>query len=105
MEYILDIISWICIVIGAFFSITGAVGLFRFPDFYSRAHAAGIDETAGVFLILLGLLIQNGFDLNGAKLIFIFLFFLLTNPVATHALAKAARHGGLKPMLGDGKEQ
>lgn len=105
MDYILDILSWIFIIIGSFFSLTGAVGLFRFPDFYSRAHAAGMDETAGVFLILLGLLIQNGFDLNGAKLVFIFLFFLFTNPAATHALAKAARHGGLKPVLGDEKQK
>ena len=102
MEQVLDIISWICIGFGAFFAVTGGVGLFRLPDFYSRVHASGMDDTLGVLLILLGLLIQNGLDLNGAKLIFIFFFLLFTGPAATHALVKAARHGGLKPLLGEG---
>lgn len=101
MEIFLDIISWVCILAGAFFALTGAFGLFRFPDFYSRVHAASMDDSLGVLLILLGLLIQNGWDLNGAKLGFIFFFFLFTNSASTHALTKAARKHGLKPFLGD----
>lgn len=101
MELLLDILSWLCILSGAFFSLTGAVGLFRFPDFFSRVHASSMDDSLGVLLVLTGLFLQNGIDLNGIKLIFIFFFFLFTNTAATHALVKAARKDGLKPMLGD----
>jgi multicomponent Na+:H+ antiporter subunit G len=104
MSQVLDIISWIAILGGAFFSITGAVGLYRFPDYYSRVHAAGMTDTLGALLILVGLTLQNGWDLNVAKYIFIFIFILYTGPTATHALAKAARHGGLMPVL-EGKDE
>ena len=103
MALVLDIISWIAILGGAFFSISGAVGLFRLPDFYSRVHAAGMTDTLGALLLLLGLALQNGWDLNLAKYAFIAIFIFYTGPTATHALSKAARHGGLKPVLG--KEQ
>ncbi len=99
MDLFVDILSWIAIMGGAFFSISGAVGLFRLPDFYSRVHAAGMTDTLGALLILLGLALQNGWDLNLAKYAFIAIFILYTGPTATHALAKAAMHGGLKPTL------
>lgn len=99
MTLIIDIMSWILILSGCFFSFTGALGLFRFPDFYSRVHAAGMTDTLGAMFILTGLILQNGLDINAAKYAFIFLFILLTGPTASHALAKAARHGGLKPVL------
>ena len=51
MAVTLDILSWIIIVVGAGFSIVGAIGLLRFPDFYTRLHAAGITDTLGVWLI------------------------------------------------------
>ena len=45
--------SWICFVAGGFFCVTGALGLVRMPDFYTRMHAAGITDTVGAGLILL----------------------------------------------------
>jgi len=104
MSLVIDIISWIAILGGCFFSVTGAVGLYRLPDFYSRVHAAGITDTLGALLILTGLVLQNGWDLNVAKYIFILIFVLFTSPVAAHALAKAARHGGLVPVLDDDRD-
>ena len=101
MELVLDIVSWFCILTGAFFSLTGAIGLFRFPDFFSRVHAVSMDDSLGVMLILLGLLLQNGLNLNAAKLLFIFFFFLFTNSASTHALTKAARQDGVDPLPGN----
>lgn len=91
----LDLLSGFLLITGAFFGLTGAVGLFRFPDFFSRVHAASITDSLASILIILGLLLQTSFDLNTAKLVFILLFLLITSPTASHALAKAARHGGL----------
>ncbi|GAB1258533.1 monovalent cation/H(+) antiporter subunit G [Aurantivibrio plasticivorans] len=92
---VLDILSAILLLAGVFFGFTGAVGLFRFPDFFTRVHAASVTDSIASILILLGLLLQTQFDLNTAKLIFILLFLMITSPTASHALAKSARHGGL----------
>jgi len=64
-------------------------------------HAAGVTDTLGSSLILIGLMLQTGWqDTVLVKLLLIFLFILLTSPTASHALAKAALHGGLRPNLG-----
>jgi len=101
---VLDIVSSILLFAGVFFGLTGAVGLFRFPDFFTRVHAASITDSIAVILIISGLLLQTSFDLNTAKLLFILLFLMITSPTASHALAKSARHGGLL-TLGESKQQ
>jgi multicomponent Na+:H+ antiporter subunit G len=97
----LDILSWIIIVAGAGFSIVGAIGLLRFPDFYTRLHAAGITDTLGAWLILLGVLLQVESWLVAIKLVLIVVFLFFTSPTATHALARAALTSGLKPWTKD----
>jgi multicomponent Na+:H+ antiporter subunit G len=77
----------------------------RFPDFFTRLHAAGIADTLCALLILLGLALQAGFTLVSLKLFLIFVFLFFTSPAATHALANAALHGGLKPKLAKGKKK
>ena len=93
------IASWVCLAAGGFFCIVGGIGLIRMPDAYTRMHAASVIETLGAGLILLGLLIQAGFSLVGAKLIMMGLLIFFTSPTATHALAKAALIRGLQPLL------
>jgi multicomponent Na+:H+ antiporter subunit G len=101
---VLDIVSSILLLAGVFFGLTGAVGLFRFPDFFTRVHAASITDSIAAILIIAGLLLQTSFDLNTAKLLFILLFLMITSPTASHALAKSARHGGLL-TLAESKHQ
>jgi len=96
---IINTLSWILLVSGGLVGIVGAIGIHRFPDFYSRQHAAGITDTLCAMLILLGLVLQAGLSLAAFKLVFIFMFVLFTSPAASHALANAAFHGGLKPKL------
>ena len=101
MSIIADVLGWVLLVSGGFFVITGGIGMVRFPDFFTRIHAAGVTDTAGAGLILLGLMVQAGFTLVTVKLGFILWFLLFTGPVATHALAKAALHGRLEPLTYD----
>ena len=96
---IIDILSWICLFAGGVLGIVGGIGIHRFPDFYSRLHAAGITDTLCAILILLGLGLQAGFTLAAFKLALIFVFLFFTSPTASHALANAALHSGLKPKL------
>ncbi|MCW8826522.1 MAG: monovalent cation/H(+) antiporter subunit G [Gammaproteobacteria bacterium] len=95
----IDILSWLLLVSGGLVGIVGAVGIHRFPDFYSRQHAAGITDTLCAMLILLGLVLQAGLNLAAFKLVLIFMFLFFTSPTTSHALANAARHSGLKPEV------
>lgn len=89
------------IVIGALFAFTGGVGLLRFPDFFTRTHAAGITDTAGAGMILIGLMLQSDWA-GGVRLALILVFTLFTSPTAAHALAQAALRDGLKPRMARG---
>jgi len=90
MTVLLDLLSWLTLLSGAFFVIVGGVGVIRLPDFYTRLHAAGITDTLGAGLIILGLLFQAGLTQVSIKLLLILIFLWFTSPTATHALARAA---------------
>ena len=96
---IIDIVSWILLLAGGALGIVGGIGIHRFPDFYSRLHAAGITDTLCAMLILLGLGLQAGWGIAAFKLALIFVFLFFTCPTASHALANAALHSGLNPKL------
>jgi len=85
---------------GVFFVIAGAVGVLRLPDFYTRMHAAGMTDTLGAEMILLGLIVQAGLSQTSLKLALIAFLLFLTSPTATHAVVGAAHHAKLKPKLG-----
>lgn len=87
-------------VSGVFFVLAGAVGVLRLPDFYTRMHAAGMTDTLGAEFIILGLMVQSGFTQTSLKLFLIAFLLFLTSPTASHAVANAAHHAGLKPLLG-----
>lgn len=100
MANLVQILSWVMILLGSVFVIIGGVGLLRLPDFYTRIHAAGITDTLGSWLILIGLMLHQGFNLGTAKLAMLLFFLLITSPLASHALAKAAYLRGLDPLQG-----
>ncbi len=111
ISVVIDIASWALIIAGSVFLVIGGIGALRFPDFFTRQHAAGITDTGGAGFLIAGLLLQGGLSLVSVKLIFILLFFFFTSPTATHALAQAALSSGLKPKLhktsgdqGDGED-
>lgn len=95
----LDVISWVLLILGGFFSIVGGIGIVRLPEFYSRLHGGGITDTLGAALIVLGLLFQAGSVLVGAKLLIILFFLMVTSPSSCHALASSALTQGLEPQL------
>jgi len=99
MDMILDLFSWICIGIGTALTLIGAIGILRLPDVFARMHGAGMADTLGLALILLGLGFQAGFNIVAIKLFLIFIFVMFTSPTTTHALARAALEEGLAPAL------
>jgi multicomponent Na+:H+ antiporter subunit G len=99
MAAALDVLSWALILAGSLFTVAGALGLVRMPDVYTRMHAASVIDTLGAGLLFAGLMLQAGFGMVSLKLLFILAIFFFTGPVATHALAQAALHAGIKPRL------
>ena len=103
IDLVLTVIRDVLLICGALAVLIGAIGVLRFPEVFSRIHAAGITDTAGAGLIVAGLLIESGFSLISLKLLFILLFLFFTSPTSSHALAKAAIHGKVLPATQPGR--
>ena len=98
MDLVLDILSWVFLMAGSFFSIAGGIGVIRMPDVFTRLHAAGVTDTGGAGLILVGLMFQGGLTLITVRLLLILGFLWFSSPVSTYALARAALAGGEEPV-------
>jgi len=81
-------------LIGSVFLFLGALGVVRMPDVYNRMQAGTKATTLGSMLTLLGIGLAHPDWLP--KLILLILFVLFTNPVSTHAMARAAHFAGVK---------
>jgi len=102
MALAVDIVSWVLILLGSFFTVSGAVGLVRMPDLFTRMHAASVIDTTGIGFLFIGMMLQAGFSLVTLKLLFILVLFFFASPVITHALAQAALHEKVEPLLASG---
>ncbi len=104
---VIDALSVILISAGLIFFLGAAVGLIRFPDFYTRMHAAGKGDTLSTLLILLGLSLQLLHDFQWldllivGKILAIAAFIMLTSPTSTHALMDAGFEDGIPPLIGE----
>ena len=105
MQLLLDVLSWICLLGGAIFLLIGAIGVLRFPDFYTRLHAVSVCDTLGAGLVLVGLMFQGGLSLVTVKLLLVFYFMMFSGPTAVHALAQAALQSKLKPLVDNRESQ
>jgi multicomponent Na+:H+ antiporter subunit G len=101
MAVLADILTFVCLVGGIASMLIGSYGLLKLPDLFARMHAAGMVDTLGLGLIVIGLIVQAGFSLVSFKLFLIIVFVLYTGPAVTHALAQAALNAGVKPALHD----
>ena len=97
LQTVLDVLSWLFIAIGAFFALTGALGIIRFPEVFSRMHAASVVDTTGIGFLFVGLMFQADDWIVVVKLGLILLFVFFTSPTTTFALARAAQEDGLDP--------
>jgi len=99
----IDIIVIFLLILGLFFFFATTVGLIRFPDFYSRMHAAGKGDTLSSLLMLSGLAIYNLFPISegslivAVKIMLISVFVFMASPTATHAIIDAGYESGVKP--------
>jgi len=83
-------LGWLLIIIGLFFILSGIIALFRFPDFYTKLHAASVIECCGGPFCFIGLALLQTDYTSSFKLIAIAALVFLMNPVSTHALGRAS---------------
>jgi len=83
-------LSILCLLVGSISNLIAGFGIFHFPDVYTRMHAAGITDSFGTGLILIGLMLQTGWDGPIGKLLAILIFTLITSPTISYVLANTA---------------
>ena len=109
---IINTISIALILAGLVFFFGSVVGVIRFPDFYTRMHAAGKGDTLSSFLVVMGFAVYHLGQIHWAdlvwadllvviKLLAICVFIMLTSPTATHALMDAGYEDGIEPLTGE----
>ncbi|SIT92017.1 monovalent cation/H(+) antiporter subunit G [Edaphobacillus lindanitolerans] len=99
MEILINILIAVPLIIGVVFTLVTAVGLLRFPDPYTRAHAASKSATVGVLGILVSVflhfwLVEDHFN---PRILLGIAFLFITAPVGGHMMARAAYFAGVKP--------
>ncbi len=99
----LEILVYVFLSIGIFVNALGVLGLIRFPDVYTRLHAATKTTTFGCIFIVGGVVVMNIFQYEETSLVIILhslaaLFVVIfTNPISAHAIGRAAMLSGVKP--------
>ena len=84
------------LLVAAFFSLVGAIGLVRLPDFFMRLHAPTKASTLGVGGVLLAsMILAAAQGRAGFAELLITLFVFVTAPVSANLMAQAALHLGL----------
>ena len=80
------------------FSLSGAVGILRMPDVYCRIQCSSKMITMGALPVLIALVVGEGpVSVFGSRALLVAVLLLVINPVASHALARAAYKTGV-PM-------
>ena len=109
-----EIVSASLILIGGIICVISAIGIIRFPDVYTRSHAATKSTTLGVLLSLFGTFIYIWLteSIISVRLILGIIFVFITAPVSGHLIIRAAYRSNvemtedtledeLKPILGE----
>lgn len=102
----LNTVSYVFVGIGLFFNLVGAFGLHRFPDVYTRLHAATKCTTFGSIFLILAVIVQAAgiWALEGTSQsvmcihsVLALVALVVTNATGAHAIARAAHRSGEKP--------
>ena len=107
----MDIIIVLLSVSGLIFFFATTVGLLRFPDFYSRMHAAGKGDTLSSLIMLMALVLYNFHEFNlasllvAAKILLIGVFIFMASPTATHAIIDAGYESDIEPWTKEPEEE
>lgn len=97
MIAIREIIAIIAFGLATVFGIFGAIGLFRFPDPYSRLQAGALAGTTAVVSVFIGALALAPTMAIAARIVVIIIFFLISSPTGAHLVARFAWNSDIEP--------
>lgn len=98
----LEVAIALLLVVGGAFTLIGAIGMVRFPDFFMRLHAPTKATTLGVGGVLLASMAWRwAGGAFGAHELLIALFLFVTAPVSANLMAQAALHLRVRSVAGD----
>ena len=92
--------------IGVFFQAIGVLGLFRFPDVYTRLHGTTICTTFGSIFIYAGIILygimnylsgSSDYAILSVHTFVAMVMIMVTNAAGSHAIARAAHRSGVMP--------
>jgi multicomponent Na+:H+ antiporter subunit G len=93
-ELVLDVLSLVCLVGAAAFSLAAGLGLLRFSDALSRLHAATKPQIFGLLLVIMAIALHDRSWLTLFALLPVFVFQSLTAPIGAHMIGRAAYRMG-----------
>lgn len=91
---VVEVLASALILAGVLFNFLGALGLQRFPDVFSRMHAATKSVTLGMGLVLAGVALLVPDRSDSAKLLLVAGLQFVTAPVSAHMIGRAAYRAG-----------
>jgi len=98
---VIEIIVIVLAAVGWAFSLSGAVGILRMPDVYCRIQCSSKMITMGALPVLVALVVGEGpVSVFGSRALLVAVLLLVINPVASHALARAAYKTGVPMWAG-----
>ena len=94
LDEVLELLSAIFLVLGAFLSVAAGVGLIRFPDALSRLHAATKPQIMGLIFVIAAIAMESRSWSTLLVLAPILLFQMLTAPTSAHMVGRAGYRTG-----------
>lgn len=100
LDLVRDGVGTLLLAVGLVFMLGGAIGLLRFPDFYTRLHAAGVSDAVGGVILLLGLAVIASEWGIALRLLLLAALIVALAPTVAQLAANAAHAAGLAPLAG-----
>ncbi len=87
-EIVCDVIGILLIILGLIIYLFQIIGLIEYKYILNRMHAAGMGDTLGLFLGLLGIILLCGLTFTSLKLGLVVLFLWFSSPTSSHLISK-----------------
>ena len=88
-------VDWLRFIVAALLILGGLIvagvatyGMFKFKFVLNRMHAAAMNDTLSLLLVLVGLIVVTGFDFISLKLLLVILFLWFASPVSSHLITR-----------------
>jgi multicomponent Na+:H+ antiporter subunit G len=101
-----EIVVIVLCCVGVFFSLTGAVGILRMPDVYTRIQCSTKTITMGALPLLAAIAVGKGpITTFGSRALLVGVLLLVFSPATGHALARAAYKTGVPMWKGSVQDE